>query len=421
MKKNILIRELSILIFLLGCIFIFFPQKTYAARGGGFGALKVHTRAKFPSGWEQAYGDVVVNVSGGSGSGFNGKCGPSGKRYVCTKSCQTESVVRDIIGKLTEYFGSYAKATRWDNNAWAVFSEDNIYFAACKCTFKIDLWLPAPPSGFEWENYAEVYYSSNEGVMIGSWSPGRPFETDKWGNDNTREYTFKIKLKQTAWDNLGVSLSAKPTSGEIDAYTPLKIDFTANPKHDRGPDFHGIARYDWDFNGDGVYEFNSGNKNTASYSYDWSYLNSGALANKNINAKVKVTCEKGKTAEASVALNLIRAPHQIKCVSLTPIPMRGIVPLDILFTADIYDTWGYPILEYQWNFNSDTPPNTWNRTTTGPNAKITNYTYTQRGDYKAWVRGHSGKPGVPYSDSCPAKATVKARLWSDTDSGEVAP
>lgn len=225
-------------------------------------------------------------------------------------------------------------------------------------------------------------------------------------------------------DNLSVSLSANPTSVTIDYYNPKPVTFTANTTHNRVPADHGIKKYEWDFDNDGIWDrVDNVNSLTASatYYYNWNFVKGG---DRNINPRVRVTCERGKTAEASTTLQLKRATHEIICRSLTPRPIRGIVPLDVLFTADVYDTWGHEIKTYDWIFNLPTKPlNTtvWDRTTTGIDADKTNYTYTQRGDYTAWVRGHSGEPGVPYSDSCPASNTIKARLWTDSQSGEVAP
>jgi hypothetical protein len=78
-------------------------------------------------------------------------------------------------------------------------------------------------------------------------------------------------------------LSAVPSSGAV----PLTVTFTAEATVS-DPDGGSIVKYEWDFDGDGTFDQNTGTTNTASHTY----TTAGSFT-----AKVRVTDDKGRTAE----------------------------------------------------------------------------------------------------------------------------
>lgn len=83
--------------------------------------------------------------------------------------------------------------------------------------------------------------------------------------------------------SLTVSLSASPNSGK----PPLAVAFTASASIT-------VVSYEWDFNGDSIYEGNT-SANTTTFIYNFNAV---------YTAKVRVTDERGNKATATAAVNV---------------------------------------------------------------------------------------------------------------------
>ncbi len=161
-----------------------------------------------------------------------------------------------------------------------------------------------------------------------------------------------------------ISFSANPTSG----VTPLAVNFTASASDSDGY----ITSYEWDFDGDGNYDLNTGSVTTSSFIY----ANAG-----NYNAKVRVTDNGGASAVSNaLTITATAAANQPPAVlSITAASAAGTSSLALTFTVDASDPDG-SIVQYEWDFDGN---GTYDATTaTNP----VSYTYTNTGTYTVRVR-----------------------------------
>lgn len=176
--------------------------------------------------------------------------------------------------------------------------------------------------------------------------------TDTVGRDQVRSYTvpgtYAVSLKIT--DSQGrtdtrvknvvignalpvVNAAASPTNGQV----PLTVSFTAT-----ATDSDGIARYDWDFDGDGTYDRTvTGSVGNTSFAYDTvgSYV-----------PKVRVTDGRGASIVVSVPTMEVRAapvgsPRATLALSRT----SGPAPLAVTLSATVSDPQGQTVQSYQWD------------------------------------------------------------------------
>lgn len=174
---------------------------------------------------------------------------------------------------------------------------------------------------------------------------------DLTGLDANRTYYFRVRSRDAA-QNEGVSanfsfttsntppavqsLTADVTTGTA----PQFVNFSASASDSDGY----ITRYEWDFEGDGVYDLDTGSVPSASnnYSTPGSY-----------KAKVRVTDNGGAASESNpvdISLNGSSSkPPRVRNVNANP--DRGKAPLKVRFTADVEST--SPITEYQWDFDGN--------------------------------------------------------------------
>jgi hypothetical protein len=116
--------------------------------------------------------------------------------------------------------------------------------------------------------------------------PGTYFLHCYWFSGSTglnADYTLEFRRLVSPT----VSLGAIPTSGAA----PLSVGFTATANDPDGT----IARYEWDFGGDGNYEYNSGTAPTAVHVYNASGTH---------NATVKVTDNDGASSTSMVPITV---------------------------------------------------------------------------------------------------------------------
>ena len=105
---------------------------------------------------------------------------------------------------------------------------------------------------------------------------------------------------------------------------------------------HRLVTYEWDFNGDGVYD-----ETTTLPTVEHLYGEQGIFA-----AAVRVTDDQGLQDVASVLLT-VSAPLEVPpTVLLTNQPASGPIPLEVVFTAIAADADG-TIVSYAWDFDGD--------------------------------------------------------------------
>jgi len=180
-------------------------------------------------------------------------------------------------------------------------------------------------------------------------------------DDQGATATASVTITVNSYSNTPpqVTLSATPTSGT----TPLTVDFRANASDQDGS----IVSYEWDLNGDGSFERNTGTSPLTSYTYN----NSGT-----VNVTVRVTDDQGATAVANVTIHV--SPNNAPSITLSATPQAGIAPLTVYFEAMAYAQ-NSSISKYEWDFDGDS---TIDLTTTSNKA---NYTYSTEGNYTASV------------------------------------
>lgn len=176
--------------------------------------------------------------------------------------------------------------------------------------------------------------------------------TDTVGRDQVRTYstpgTFAVSLKIT--DSQGrtdtrvknvvisnappvVTASASPTNGQV----PLTVNFLAS-----ATDSNGVVRYEWDFDGDGVYDrtINSSSGNTT-----FAYTSVGTFV-----PKVRVTDGLGASVVVSVpAMEVRAAPVGSAQASLGLSRTSGAAPLAVTLSASASNLLGRTIQSYDWD------------------------------------------------------------------------
>ena len=160
------------------------------------------------------------------------------------------------------------------------------------------------------------------------------------------------------------SFTATPVSG----YAPQMVDFAASASDSDGY----ITSYEWDYDGDGVYDGNTGSTPGATYNY----TTPGTY-----NAKVRVTDDGGaSTVSNAVTVTILSATNELPSInSFSAAPTTGATPLPVTFYATASDTDG-TIVKYEWDFDGNGAYDV--ETTTSP----ASHTYNTYGSYTARVK-----------------------------------
>ena len=191
---------------------------------------------------------------------------------------------------------------------------------------------------------------------------GRDIDYDVIGRDYN--YTFNAPgiytVRLRVWDANGLQKEASVTitvlnqspvvttqadsdNGEV----PLTVNFTAEAK-----DNEGIATFDWDYDGDGVYD-----DSTSGTSYydvtraqgQYAYTTAGTF-----QAKLRVTDMLGAQTELSLPHVQIRAlPVGSSSASMSVSPSTGDAPLNVNFTSSVSVPNRSPVTRWEWDFDGD--------------------------------------------------------------------
>jgi PKD repeat protein len=190
-------------------------------------------------------------------------------------------------------------------------------------------------------------------------------------------------------------LSAAPLSGNA----PLAVDFDASGSYD--PDGGSITRYEWDWNGDATYDFDSGTDPTAAHTY-----NAGGV----YQATVRVTDGESVTDTASTTIDVNAPPT----ADLVADPTQGPSPLLVNFDASGSSDSDGSIADYEWDFDGD---GAYNETGNGESAAhgeaTPSYTYNASGAYSPSVRvtdndGATDTAGATIDVNAPPTADLSA-------------
>lgn len=182
--------------------------------------------------------------------------------------------------------------------------------------------------------------------------------TDNLGNQAYGSVTVVVnKVGPTATNN------ATPTSGPV----PLLVTLNGS-----GSDADGsIVLYEWDYDGDGVYDWFS----TSAGNTFFTYTAVGIYT-----ATLRVTDNDGLTATASRTITVTNRQDPPSATASADVT-EGPVPLTVNFTGTGNDPDDGQIVLYEWDFDGDGTYD-WSSTTTGN----TSYTYSTAGQYNATLR-----------------------------------
>jgi PKD repeat protein len=175
---------------------------------------------------------------------------------------------------------------------------------------------------------------------------------------NSQTYSLSVTVGTNA-NAPSVIVSADKVTGSI----PLRVKFSAQAQG-----INKIAKYEWDFNGDGRYEQISRLSSKAIYTY----ILAGTY-----QAKVKVTDTKGLSAEAQLIIEA-QSVSGLPQFSISPDKTSGDIPLTVNFTVNNEN--GFSATKYEWDFDGD------NITDFISKLPQASFTYNSAGVYQAKVK-----------------------------------
>ncbi|MCC7478043.1 PKD domain-containing protein [bacterium] len=131
-------------------------------------------------------------------------------------------------------------------------------------------------------------------------------------------------------------------SDENSGTAPLKVNFDASGSQDSDGQ---ILVHEWDFDGDGVFDLNSGTIATTSNTY---------AVPSSYNAQVRVTDDDGGSSVASVALSVLAPSGNVPPVAaLSCDPSSGTFPLQVSFDSSGSIDLDGQIIQHNWDFDGD--------------------------------------------------------------------
>lgn len=190
-----------------------------------------------------------------------------------------------------------------------------------------------------------------------------------------------------------VTASAQPSNGQV----PLSVNFTVS-----ATDNEGIGKYEWDFQGDGVFDYSS----TTTGNTSFVYTTVGTYY-----PKLRVTDKLGVFTDYSVPVTEVQAaPVGSPTVTLNASPATGNAPLSVHFSTTVNNTGGSSITRYEIDFTGDGIYD-FTSVTTGS----ASYTFTAAGTYFPRLRvtnaaGYSSVDSIQVS----VKQNVSLSVSTDT-------
>jgi PKD repeat protein len=189
--------------------------------------------------------------------------------------------------------------------------------------------------------------------------------------------------------------SINPSNGAV----PLTVNFTGSGTDPDGT----ITKFEWDFDGDGTFDFASATTGNTSHTYN----TAGTF-----NARFRVTDNDGQTTTASATTAIVRPgpPGSPTATITSPAnTLTGNAPLTVNFNGTGADTGG-TITKYEWDFNGDGAFDF-----SSPTSAATSFKYDAPGAYTAALRvtDNSGLTGIDAVDII-VNAVVTLSLSTDT-------
>lgn len=250
---------------------------------------------------------------------------------------------------------------------------------------------------YRWDFEGDGVFDTSE---VGARDFTRTFTTP--GVRNARLEIQNDKLQTTSdviQINVGgspptASASVNPSNGSI----PLAVTFTGTGTQGSNP----INRYEWDFQGDGVFDYSSPTTGTTTFTY----TTAGTF-----NAVFRVTDTAGLTATAAATTTAVRpGPPGSPTATITApaSDQTRTAPATISFNGTGSDPGG-SITLYEWDFNGDGTYDYSSATT-----PATSFTYNSPGTFTAAFRvtDNEGKTGI---DTVDITINIAATLSLSTD------
>jgi len=195
--------------------------------------------------------------------------------------------------------------------------------------------------------------------------------------------TFEVTVNLVGNELPVAGLTATPLSGDA----PLTVSFGEDASDPDG----GIVRYDWDFDGDGLYEIYDGDDEP-----EYTYTQPGIYS-----AGIRVTDDDGAQDSATLEITVNVPGNTAPTANLTVDVDYGQTPLEVGFDAQASNDPDGTIVRYDWDFDGDGNYELYD------GGDSPDWTYSTYGSYTAEVR-------VTDDDGAQDKATaeVGACSWS---------
>ena len=228
---------------------------------------------------------------------------------------------------------------------------------------------------YEWDFDGDGSFDSNTGTSpaagfvytsFGFYDPVVRVTDDKGATDTA-------SLSETGGITLDLNsppvadIAADTLSGNL----PLLVNFDASGSSDVDGN---IVRYEWDFEGDGTYDSDTGNVATTAFTF---------TTTGNFDPTVRVTDDKGATDTASLSGTgggtiTTNAPPT---AAISASPLSGNLPLTVNFDASASTDSDGTIVQFEWDFDGD---GTWDEDS--GTAAATSFEYTVSGVFDPRVR-----------------------------------
>lgn len=153
--------------------------------------------------------------------------------------------------------------------------------------------------------------------------------TDARGDEASAKVTVRVGNAPPE-----VTATAAPSNGA----PPLAVSFTAVAS-----DRDGIKSFEWDFEGDAVFD-----RTTTGGTTEYTYATEGAF-----QPRVRVTDTLGAATVVAVPSLEVRVVEGAPTVTASASPMSGDAPLTVRFDASASDPGGAAITQWAWDFDGD--------------------------------------------------------------------
>ncbi|MDO8602367.1 MAG: CFI-box-CTERM domain-containing protein [Candidatus Omnitrophota bacterium] len=185
------------------------------------------------------------------------------------------------------------------------------------------------PRGAVFDSFAKRFF----------WQPGEMQAGEYFVNfivsDGKAKASERVRIAVSS--PIAVIPEAKALAEPARGMAPLEVYFSSEPVNKYGT----IVKYEWDFDGKGVYDFSSPESGEVVFTY----TGEGSFP-----ASLRVTDKKGITSAYTVIINVDKNPDA-PGVYLNAFPLRGSAPCKVFFEGDAYCPQG--VSKYEWDFNGD--------------------------------------------------------------------